>query len=242
MKYRIAICDDDRNYAKQIENFISLFCNDKSIKVTIKLYTESDKLMYSIEKRLFYDLYILDIEMPVYSGFDILKELDRNQVKTDVILLTAHIDYAVEAHNYSQVFRYIPKTFITEKMGLALKDFFIKMEQKLGCRPYTIENKILSVKIYQEDVTYIYKDKKYAVFVMCTGEMERERCALQIIHSKLNNPDMIMLDRSYIINVRHIRRIQSNEVILEGGESIHTSREHIIELKNAFNQYWGDLT
>lgn len=241
MVYRIAISDDDMSYVDKIERYIKELCKKQGKEISVKVYSDSEELMNTIEKRIFYDLYLLDIEMPVYSGMDFLRELKNNRVETDVILLTSHIDYAVDAHEYSQVFRYIPKGKFAEKMEVALTGFFVKMDQRMGSRPYMIENRSKSVKIFQEEIVYIFKDRKYSVFMMVTGQRERERCGLQDIYNKLDNPDMIMLDRSFIINIRHVRRIYLNEIILEAGEPIYTSREHIEKLKKAFGQYWGEL-
>ena len=241
MRYRIAICDDDSEYAKQIECYIKHFCAKQKREISIKIYTDSKELMNTVKDHIIYDLYILDIEMPEYSGMDFLAELKYSRVESDAILLTSHVGYAVEAHDYSQVFRYIPKENFTQRLDAALCDFFIKMERKLGCQPYTIETKLKAVRMFQEEIAFVFKDRKYAVFVMGTGQNERERCGLQEVYKKLNNSDMIMLDRSFIVNIRHVRRIQQDKVTLDVGEPIYTSREHIVELKNAFNRYWGNL-
>lgn len=239
--YRIAICDDDRKFAEELHEYVRNFCVSNAAEVFLKVYTDSDELMDMIGNKRLFDLYILDVIMPAYTGMDLLDTLQRENVQTDVILLTSYTDYAVEACGYSQVFRYIPKGLYKQKLESALKDFFIKMEKEQGHRPYVIHNKQKSVKFYQEDVVYIYKDRKYVVFVKKNGEEERERSSLSAVYEKMRNPDMVMLDRCYIINILHVSRIQTNEVLMETGEMLHTSRENIQRVKTAFSTYWGEL-
>lgn len=239
--YRIAICDDDKGFAEELHHYIKEFCIRHGIEVLLKTYTDSDELMDVIDNKNFYDLYILDVRMPAYSGMEVLEVLQQRAVTADVILLTAYVNYAVDACRYQHVFRYIPKTLYKQRLEPALKDFFIKMEQMQGRRPYIIQNHRISIKLYQEDIVYIYKNRKYTVFVKRNGEEERERATLAAVYEKLNNPDMIMLDRCYIVNVLHISRIQSTEVVLETGFSLHTSRGNIQKAKEAFCNYWGEL-
>ncbi|MBO5093907.1 MAG: response regulator transcription factor [Lachnospiraceae bacterium] len=239
--YRIAICDDDNKFAEELYDYIKGFCSRNRIEVFLKLYTDSDELMDMIENRKFYDLYILDIIMPAYSGMDLLEFLRIRSVTVDVILLTSYTDYAVDACGYPQVFRYIPKGVYRQRLEQALNDFFAKMEQAQGRKPYVIHNSHRSVKFYQEDVVYIYKDGKYTVFVKRTGEEERERSSLSAVYTKLQNADMIMLDRCYIVNLLYISRIRPNEVILENGDLLRTSRENVQRVKDAFSTYWGEL-
>ncbi|MBO5095082.1 MAG: response regulator transcription factor [Lachnospiraceae bacterium] len=239
--YRIAICDDDKGFAEELHHYIKEFCCKHGIEALLKAYTDSDELMDVIDNKNFYDLYILDVRMPAYSGMELLEVFQKRAVTTDVILLTAYMDYAVDACRYQHVFRYIPKSLYKQRLEQALKDFFIKMEQAQGHRPYVIHNHRISVKFYQEDIVYIYKNRKYAVFVKKNGEEERERATLASVYEKLNSPDMIMLDRCYIVNLLHISKIQSTEVILGTGISLHTSKGNIQKAKEAFCSYWGEL-
>lgn len=239
--YRIAICDDDKGFAEELHCYIKKFCSANAMEALLKVYTDSDELMDVIDNKNFYDLYILDIRMPAYSGMELLKVLQEKSVETDVILLTAYIDYAVDACSYRHVFRYIPKELYQQRLEQALKDFFIKMEQTQERRPYVIQNHRISVKFYQEEIVYIYKNQKYAVFVKKNGQEERERATLAEVYEKLNNPDMLILDRCYIVNVLHISRIQATEVVLTTGCSLHTSRKNIQKAKDAFCRYWGEL-
>lgn len=239
--YRIAICDDDNKFAEELYDYVKTFCDRNKIEVFLKLYTDSDELMDMIESRKFYDLYILDIIMPAYSGMDLLEFLQSRSVTADVILLTAYTDYAVDACGYPQVLRYIPKGIYRQRLEQTLKDFFVKMGKAQRHRPYVIYNSHKAVKFYQEDVVYIYKDGKYTVFVKRTGEEERERSSLSAVYAKLQNVDMVMLDRCYIVNLMYISRIRPNEVVLENGDLLRTSRENVQRIKDAFSTYWGEL-
>ena len=237
---RIAICDDDPDFVGQLKEYILQYHRENDKKVFIKVYADSDELMEAVERRMLYDLYILDIMMPEYTGMDLLDVLKRNEIETEVILLTSYTEYAVEACSYKNVFRYIPKEVSFRKLADALDAFYLEKEKKRKQRPYVIQNRTKCVKFYQEDIAFLYRDRKYVIFVMAGGKKERERGSLSEIHKKLQNPDMVMLDRSYIVNISHINRIYLDEVTMDTKDIIRTNRNHVQKLKEAFAVYWGE--
>ena len=69
----IAICDDDIEFMSGLERFVKDYCTRNHILVKIDTLSESGGMLDTVESRKYYDLYILDIEMPGYNGMDIAK-------------------------------------------------------------------------------------------------------------------------------------------------------------------------
>ena len=66
--YRIALCDDNKEYLEQLEVKIRQYFKENNISTLLQSFDDSDMLMEQIEEKKMYDAYILDIEMPKYSG------------------------------------------------------------------------------------------------------------------------------------------------------------------------------
>jgi two-component system response regulator CiaR len=77
---KILVVEDDRNLNKAICEML------KSIAETTSIY-DGEEAMYIVEQNIF-DLIILDIMLPKYDGFQILKKL-RNNSTCPVLMLTA---------------------------------------------------------------------------------------------------------------------------------------------------------
>ncbi|MDR0918254.1 MAG: response regulator transcription factor [Oscillospiraceae bacterium] len=64
-----------------------------------------------------YDVIILDIMLPKMNGFDILKELRKNKIKTPVLLLTARDEVSDKVKGLDLgADDYLPKPFFTEEL------------------------------------------------------------------------------------------------------------------------------
>ena len=47
--------------------------------------------------------------------------------------------------------------------------------------------------------------------------------------------------KSFVVNMRQIRRFQSPDILLKGGQKIPVSRNRYAQVKNAYFQFMGEL-
>lgn len=70
---------------------------------------------------------------------------------------------------------------------------------------------------------------------------EKERISLQDVFNKLNNQEMLWLDRGVILNLNHVWSVSGTSIKMSGGYEITTNETHITELKKALDVYWENL-
>ena len=76
-------------------------------------YDNGKEFLWDLEKHRLFDIYLLDIEMPDYSGFQLAAAIRDVSLEAVIIFVTSHIEYAIDGYRYS-AFRYIPKSKIQE--------------------------------------------------------------------------------------------------------------------------------
>lgn len=107
---KVLIIDDEKNIRMTIKNCL----DDEKYEVDVAVNGEDgyEKLM---EKN--YDLALMDIKMPGMSGLELLHKVRDQQIKTDVVMMTAYgtIERAVEAMKLGAI-DFLSKPFTPEEI------------------------------------------------------------------------------------------------------------------------------
>jgi DNA-binding LytR/AlgR family response regulator len=236
--YRIAICDDNKIHLDNICEKVNKYLYEENALHIVKKFNSGFDLLNEIEGLKLYDIYILDIEMPIYSGVMITNVIKKYDSEAIIIFVTSHIQYVVDSYDYN-IFRFIPKNEIDQRLFSALRAAFKKINQQNSVY-YYIQNNRRYEKFAYKDIIYIYKEGKNSVFVLNTHEI-KERKSLNDINKVLNTEDFIFVDKCYIVNIQMIIAIDSSNanVQLKFDKSINVSKGKIKELRQKINIYWG---
>lgn len=234
---RVAICDDEEKAVALHEQIVKDSLQASSIGYEITTYTQSRNLLYDItDDGFFYDLILLDIEMPGISGMEIPQQIKSFLPNVRIIFVTSHTEYAIDAFELS-IFRYVPKSNLEVKLATAVIDAAKLIELEAG-QEYTIQTAKRMEKITYKDIYYIQRDGKNASIVSSAGT-SKVRKSLQQVFDELDTPEFIFIDRGYIVNIIQIMKISDGMAVLKNGEQLPISRSHLQEVKRQINQFWG---
>lgn len=234
---RIAICDDDRHMVMQNEEIVKNTLQACGIGYEIVTYTRSSNLLSDIaEDQFFYDLILLDIEMPEVSGMELAGKIKEYLPNVKIIFITSHVEYAIDAYELS-VFRYVPKSNVKERLEAAVADASKLLELEAG-QEYTIQTNNRLERIRYKDILYIVRDGKNAEIVSNTST-SKVRKSLQQVYEELDAPEFIFIERGCIVNIIHIMKIQDSMVCLKNQEMLPISRSHLQDVKQQIARFWG---
>lgn len=234
---RIAICDDDSSAVNVNKAIVEKCLKEQNSAGKIETYTSSDNLLYDIaEDHFFFDLILLDIEMPGNTGMEIAEKIKPCLPDVKIIFITSHIEYAIDAFELS-IFRYVPKNDIEKRLPAAVCDAIQLLQLEEG-KFYTIQTKSRLEKIPCKEIYYIERDGKNAS-ITSVGGVSKVRKSLQQVYAELDAEEFIYIDRGCIVNMIHIMQIKDGMAVLKNGVSLPISRAHLQEAKVQINNYWG---
>lgn len=239
---KAVIIDDEQHAIDLFKHVLRLFENN--IQLCGEALDLIDGLKMINEKKP--DLVFLDIEMPNYSGLQI-RDLLPDQLKTEIIYVTAHTEYAIQALRL-EVSDYLLKP--VDKT--ALQECFERVTRKLKMqneKPATVDKKENSKKIAvnTHQGTY-YMDTCDIIFL----EASSMYCVIhtkndQIVVSKplgdfeeTVGDKFFRVHRSYLVNTKFIKKLSvsdGNELELTNGKKIPVSRSR----KEAFRNFMKQL-
>ena len=99
---RIAICDDDSATVQSNRSIAEDCLKQCGSAGEIAAYTHSDNLLYDItEDGFFFDLILLDIEMPGSTGMELAGKIRPFLPNVKIIFITFHVEYAIDAFELS---------------------------------------------------------------------------------------------------------------------------------------------
>ncbi|AUP77922.1 LytR/AlgR family response regulator transcription factor [Flavivirga eckloniae] len=148
-----AIIIDDENKARQLLKTILVeYC--PQIK---EVYDAEDLLLgvASIKKHK-PDVVFLDIEMPEYSGLQILDFIDQKDFDFEIIFTTAYSEYAIKAFKFSAI-DYLMKPLRPKQIQEAI----IKLEKQV--KKNRVYDKL-------QELCYAFKSNSFAKIALPTGE------------------------------------------------------------------------
>lgn len=234
---RIAICDDEQSMVQQNEEIVRSSLQACGIGYEIVTYSRSTNLLCDItEDQFFYDLILLDIEMPEISGMELAGRIKEALPNVKIIFITSHVEYAIDAYELS-IFRYVPKSNVKERLEMAVVDAVRLIELEAG-QEYTIQTNNRLERIKYKDIFYIMRDGKNAEITSKYG-VSKVRKSLQQVYEELNAPEFIFIERGCIVNIIHIMKIHEGMVYMKNQEMLPVSRSHLQEVKQQIAQFWG---
>ena len=237
MIMRIALCDDDEEAMLKNQKILKECLYETKIAAEIKTYRSSDFLLYDIQEDQYFDLLLLDIEMPRINGMQIAKNVKKIAPETLVIFITSHSEYAIDSFELS-VFRYIEKgPTIKEKLTYALIDGLNYIEIQKN-QMYTIATPTRYERIPYRKILYLQKEGKYTILTTTNGETQIRK-SLTEVYEEINSEEFVYIDRSCIVNLVHLMRIEKMDAVMRNAVSLPISKKRLGELKNLINEYWS---
>lgn len=232
----IAICDDDRKYAEEIESMVKECCREADGLCHGEIYEGSVELMEEIGKGEYFDIFLLDIEMPGMGGMELAAKIRDILPQAIIIFITSYEKYVFQSFEV-QPYRFIPKKRVADMLPNAIKDAleFVKEQEK---EFYVVENQNVLEKIPVGNILYIWHHGKYAYIEKADGSNIKIRKTLKQIFKELSAGDFVWADRGRIVGSMQIERIEGKEIVLKNEKRIAVSPDRLADLKNQMLQYW----
>lgn len=209
-----AVIVEDESYS--LDRLIKLLSSFQEIEI-VGTAGDGETAIEIINRRK-PDVIFLDIELPVFNGFEVVRRLNYNP---KVVFITAYDRYAIKAFEINSV-DYILKPVEPDRLKNTIQRL---KEEKTGINGSVIESLLKSIKsrgylkhfsikkgdeiiiLPEEEVYYFKAEDKYVFLCSYNGEYFYD-ATLKELEEKLDPEKFIRIHRSYIVSLDKILKIK----------------------------------
>ena len=243
---KAVIIEDEPIFAEMIQSFLNEFYPDIEIKGYAQTVEDAQKLITSVQP----DIAFCDIELKDGSTFDLLKKL--NNITFQIIFITAHNQFAIQAFKFSAIdylLKPIEQTEFCNAVDRAIERVNQKQMQYIRLMLENLdrnsENKRLVLRTLEQiyivnikDIVRCQADNTYTTFHIVNGENILVSKGLKEYEDILCENGFFKIHQSHIINLQFLRKIDKSteEVILSDKTRLPLSQRRKQDLLQILNE------
>ncbi len=242
------IIDDEPNAREKLQLMVERYCTGVQVAAVAK---DAEEGLAAIKEHQ-PGLIFLDIEMPVLTGFDMLRQVP--EINFEIIFTTAHDQYAIRAIKFSAL-DYLLKPIDLDQLQEAVQKAALRREEKTSADQYKVLKDNLQkpsameqlavpaqtgmVFLKVSDIIYCEADSNYTKIFMTGKQKIISTRTLKEYEELLYDSDFIRIHHSWLINKLHVKQYikgEGGQVIMNDGTALDVSRRKkddvVARLKN----------
>jgi DNA-binding LytR/AlgR family response regulator len=231
--FHIAVCDDEIKDIKMICGYLQELWQEE-FSVAIIPFTKGEDLLASCKLGEHFDVIILDIIKDTLHRIDIAHQIRQYDNKAVLIMLTATEKFAVEGHEvdaYRCISKPIDKGFFLTEISVLLtrlaieQNVYYKFANDRGLNKvklsnvYYFESNMRNIRICENGNEYIF-----------TGRISD-------VENELAKQDFVRNHKSYVVNLKYVRNVYKDTIIMENNEKLPLSKHRGKKLRERFSNY-----
>lgn len=235
---RIAVCDDEKFYREKVTALLQKYLSDHQLDSVIDIFCSGEEFLSQSSNAVKYDVVFMDINMEQTDGIETAMRIRAFQSNTYIVFVTAFIKYALDGYKVNAV-RYIMK----DTLDAAISECMDAILQKMQLRQISFCFIEGEKKLYTDNLLYVESKKHKSVFCYQEEQLTKYQIyeKLDDIEKILDSVGFLRIHKSYLVNMRHIRKISNYIAELSTGEELPIPRIRYQAVKQKFVEYKGLL-
>ncbi len=232
---KIAVCDDDAA-------FCNIFCRVLEERFALRDWDWDCQVFSSGQSILKADLagvqvVFMDVDMPGIDGMEAARQLRTRYHDLLIVFVTAFPKYAVEGYCVDAL-RYLLKESLSEQLPECLDAIEDRLTAGQGCIKVHTPDQALTVRL--EDILYCEGTTHRRTLLHTSSGATIECMGRLGEHEKeLAGQDFLRIQKSYLVNMRHVEDIRNYTAVLTNGEALRVSRQGYSEICRRFVLWKG---
>lgn len=234
---KIVVCDDDEEDLAKIERLLTSYRQANSdIRLDIEKFLDAETLYRKIQTEDLADIYILDMIMSKKTGIDIGSEIRRTGRENVIVYITSSDDFAFQAYGVRAI-RYLLKPVSEEQFFEAL-DYALSLTKAEKELIYSVKTKNGLVAVPYSKIEYIENYSRVLNIWLTDGELIKSIFIRKSFNEEIKeiaeDKNFIQVHKSFLINMRYVKKLTQGSVLMESGKSIPVSKNRAADVRKEY--------
>lgn len=236
----ILICDDDSIMLNTMHSIVEDALKEHDKKARIHIFSDAESISEQILAGC--DIALLDIDIvgSSYNGMDIARKLRSLRSDTVIVFVTNFIEYAPEGYEV-QAFRYVLKRNVDSELKIILPLAFKQLNK--DTLPVQVNGEIINILL--DDILYLEVQQHNVTVVTNKITSKREPktynfyASLSDLENRLEPLGFLRIHKSYLVNMKHLKKFQCREAMLDNGMVLRVGEKSYSENKQKYLLWKG---
>lgn len=229
---KLVICDDNPADTAYVTGLLDVWRKRAGVTMEVLAFPTAEALLFAWEEQGDMDILLLDIEMGEMSGVQLARRLRQMGARMQIIFITGYMDYIAEGYDV-EALHYLLKPVTQERFGEVMDRAMERMKTREHMLRLALGDGVVQLPLYE--IRYLEVLRNYTT--IHAAEAFSVKRSLNELEGELDE-SFYRIHRSYIVNLRFIRRVTRTEVILKDGTALPLSRRQYEGLNQAVIAYF----
>lgn len=236
----ILICDDDANMIVAMQSTTESVLKEANVKAKILTFLDAATISEQILSNCDIALLDIDFDGAAYNGMDIARKIRALGADTVIIFVTNFIEYAPAGYEV-RAFRYILKRDLNADLKAILPLALKQLNQET--LPIQVNGEIIKVPL--DDILYLEVQQHNVTVVTRKVMPDRKQkkynfyASLSDLEERLEPLGFLRIHKSYLVNMKHLKKFQCREAMLDNGMTLRVGEKSYAENKQKFLLWKG---
>lgn len=232
---KIAICEDDIVFAKELESIIDSKLIKLDLNYSINLFSSGEELLDEITNaRERYDVIFFDVQLPGLSGTETAREIRQLDDACLFIFITSKNDEIYKILDL-KIYNFIRKSHFETEIGPII-DSLIKNFNSL-IKYYTFPTNEDKVSLKLNEISYFEVSNRHVIVHTNNQSYTTNYRTLKDIPINLVDNNFYEIYRGILVNLNQIKDVKYNDIILMNGHKLFIARGRVRDFKETYFEF-----
>lgn len=219
MQLHVAICDDERIEIDYLKTLIRRWAKECGFVVKISEFDSAESFLFAYDDDKSFEILLLDIQMKAMDGIELAKRIRKDNEAMQIIFITGYPDFMAQGYEVSAV-NYLLKPVSAENLFSVLERAQKNLNKKEKSLFFTVGDEMCRIPL--SEIRFVEARGHYVV--IHADSCYKIKTNLSEIQNMLDQ-GFFRCQRSFLVNLRYVRKITRSAIILDDSTEVPLSRE-----------------